>query len=171
VEYNTAERVKEREKEKYVHADTHNDRILPAPTFQKRCTNNNPWRNKQTEQAECIDNQASVGGLTNSVGPGTKSWTGNRAVTPLSRRFGDTAAVRILRRDDRGTVRNVLRETAVVCGLIKRWSADETYWSHRNGDGTLMGQKNTTRRRGGEEERMNGDMASWSNCTAERAES
>jgi hypothetical protein len=59
-EYNTAERFKEREKEKYVHVVAQNDRILSAPTFQKPCTNNKPWRNKQTEQAECNDNQASV---------------------------------------------------------------------------------------------------------------
>jgi hypothetical protein len=67
-EYTTAERVKEWEKEKYYHADAQNDMILPPPTFQKPCTNKNPWRNKQTEQAECIDNQPSVGGPTNSVG-------------------------------------------------------------------------------------------------------
>jgi hypothetical protein len=63
------------------------------------------------------------------------------------------ATARILRRNGHGTVRKLLRETAVVCGLINRWSAEENLPS-RTGMG-MAHQWGKPTRHAGEEEREN----------------
>jgi hypothetical protein len=127
-------------------------------------SNNNLQQNKQIEHGPALGStKYSMGESRGQPGAGTLLFY---------RCFGDTATVRILRRNGHGTavtVRNLLRETAVVCGLFNRWSAEEKLPSC-TGMGMIHQWGKPTRHTGEEERenkgKTNGDIAAWSNCTA-----